>query len=113
MVIKIFIGHFTRLTNSPSVFAGARAQVREGGVTQLCEVESGGRGRREEELGLGRAPGLGAAVSSKRAGRGPGPRTRTGHTVSGSLPGQCGKHLPPTCRHPTTEGTSSASPAGL
>lgn len=77
MVIKIFIGHFTRLTNSPSVFAGARAQVGEGGVTKLWESESGGGGGGRRSLGLGSAPGPGGAVWSKRAGPARGPLART------------------------------------
>lgn len=53
MVIKIFIGHFTWLPDTPCVFAGDLAQVGDGEGMVLREGDSGG-----EEGGAQRAGGL-------------------------------------------------------
>lgn len=69
-MIKIFIGHFNCLPDNPYVFAGDLAQVGEGGVRVLREVDSGlgrtgggasGVGRLPDSVVLGGSGGLGGA----------------------------------------------------
>lgn len=71
-------------SHNPYVFAGDPAQVGEGGVMVLQEVDSAGRREEEPRVGLGSGsevlrPGMG--VGRGGTGQGSEPRTSTGADV--------------------------------
>lgn len=102
-MIKIFIGHFIWLPDNPDVSAWDPAQVGEGGVVVLREVDSG-------LWGTGGPPRVWEGSRTLRrwvvregwAGlRSPDRNSSTGEDVSGTLPGagegaRRGENLPPT-----------------
>lgn len=117
-MIKIFIGHFIWLPDNPDVSAWDPAQVGEGGVMVLREVDSGlwgtgggasGVGRLPDSAALGSPGGLGGTEvprpellnwrgcfgnPARRRGGGKAGREPASHELSPSLRGD---FLRPTC----------------